>query len=244
MDQSQEQYAQPLAASRPANLGRAALAVFLKDLRSELRTRYAINTLVLFAASAAVAVSLGAGFLGLRRDEQSLQVQAALLWIALLFAALNGLARTFVQEEETRTMAALRLAAPPAAVYLGKFLYNLCLLALLDAVTSFLFIIFVRVEIGNLPLFLSLLGAGSLSLAAATTIIAAIIARTSMRSALFAVLAFPLLVPPLIVAIQATALALAGQEFAAGWPALQTLLAYAVAMFVTSLLLFRAVWEA
>lgn len=222
----------------------ASWAVFVKDLRSELRTRYALNALVLFAASAAVAVSLGVGFLGLRRTDEYLLIQSTLLWIALLFAALNGLSRGFVHEEEARTLAALRLAAPPLAVYLGKFLFNLALLILLDVVTCLLFLVLVRVEVGSPLAFVAILAAGGLCLAAATTILAAIIARASFKSALFAVLAFPLLVPPLIISIQGTALALGDSGLAAALPSVQTLVAYAVAMFTASLLLFRFVWEA
>ncbi|MBO9374058.1 MAG: heme exporter protein CcmB, partial [Chloroflexus sp.] len=80
---------------------RAAWAIFRKDIACELRTRYAINTLLLFAISATTAISLGVGFLGLRRTQEALLIQSALLWIALLFAALNGLSRSFVYEEET-----------------------------------------------------------------------------------------------------------------------------------------------
>lgn len=232
------------AKSTQPSLLDAAWAVFVKDIRSELRTRYALNALVLFAASAAVAVSLGVGFIGLRRTEEALLIQSTLLWIALLFAALNGLSRGFVHEEETRTMAALRLAAPPVAVFLGKFFFNLALLALLDTVTSLLFIVLVRVQVGSPLAFVLMLSGGSLCLAAATTILAAIIAKASFKSALFAVLAFPLLVPPLIVAIQGTAFTLDNGGLAAALPALQTLFAYAVAMFVASLMLFRFVWEA
>ena len=130
-----------------------------------------------------------------------------------MFAAFTGLARAFVQEEEARTAAALRLAAPPTAVYLGKLLFNLLLLLLLDALTAVLFVILLRVQIGNLGLFVALLLAGSLGLVAATTLIAAIIARASVKGALFAVLSFPLLAPLLVVAIKGTALALDG----AGW---------------------------
>lgn len=238
-------YSPPDGASvqpRPT-LPAAAWAVFVKDLRSELRTRYALNTLILFAASAAVAVSLGVGFIGLRRTEEALLIQGTLLWIALLFAALNGLSRGFVQEEETRTITALRLAAPPIAVYLGKLLFNLVLLAILDLVTTLLFIILVRVEVGSPLAFVLVLSAGGLALATATTILAAIIARASFKSALFAVLAFPLLVPVLIVAIQSTARALDTGGVVAVLPAVQFLLAYAVATFVASLMLFRFVWE-
>lgn len=222
----------------------AAWAVFVKDMRSELRTRYALNAMVLFAACTAVMVSVGTTFIGLRRTEEALQIQASLLWVSLLFAAITGLSRGFVHEEEARTLAALRLAAPPLAVFLGKFLFNLALLALLGVVTAALFIVFVRVEVGSPLAFGLLLAAGGLCLSSATTILAAVIARASFKGALFAVLAFPLLVAPLIIAIQGTALALddGGLALVAGH--LQFLVAYAVATFTASLLLFPFVWEA
>ncbi|MFV9504266.1 MAG: heme exporter protein CcmB [Oscillochloridaceae bacterium umkhey_bin13] len=222
----------------------AAWAVFVKDLRTELRTRYALNAMVLFAACTAVMVSVGTTFIGLRRTDEALLIQASLLWVALLFAAISGLSRSFVHEEETRTMAALRLAAPPIAVYLGKFLFNLALLVLLSAITSVLFIVFVRVQVGSPLAFVLLLAAGGLGLASATTILAAIIARANFKSALFAVLAFPLLVPQLVIAIQGTAAALDNGGMALALPAIQFLLAYSVATFVSSLFLFRFVWEA
>jgi heme exporter protein B len=222
----------------------AAWAVFVKDIRSELRTRYALNALLLFAASTAVAVSFAVPQLGLQRDPQAIVIQAALLWIALLFAALNGLSRSFVQEEERRTATALRLAAPPLAVYLGKFLFNLLLLLLLDTLTTLLFLAFLRVEIGNTGLFVALLAAGSLCLVTATTLLAAIIAQANFKSGLFAVLAFPLIVPLLVVSIQGTAIAIGGGAWSQGMPLLRLLLAYAVATFVASLMLFRFVWEA
>ncbi len=221
----------------------AAWAVFVKDLRTELRTRYAINAMVLFAACTAVMVSIGTTFIGLRRTEEFLLIQSSLLWIAFLFAAITGLSRGFVQEEEARTMAALRLAAPPVAVYLGKFLLNLVLLALLGAISSVLFIVLVRVQVGSPLAFMLMLASGSLCLASATTILAAIISKAGFKSALFAVLAFPLLVPPLIVAIQGTAVTLDNGGLGVAIGALQFLGAYSVATFVASLMLFRFVWE-
>lgn len=218
--------------------------MFRKDLRAELRTRYALNALALFAVSVVVALSLGVGFLTEGRNADLPLIHAALLWIAVLFAAFTGLARTFVQEEEARTSAALRLAAPPLAVYLGKLLFNLALLLMLDLLISLLFAVLLHVRVGSLGLFAALLLAGSLGLTAATTLIAAIIARASVKSALFAVLSFPLLVPLLVVAIQGTALAFAGDGWEHGVAPLQVLLSYTVALFVASLFLFGSVWEA
>jgi heme exporter protein B len=225
-------------------LARASWAVFRKDLRAELRTRYALNAVALFAASTVVALSLGVGFLTAGRNADLPLIQAALLWIAVLFAAFTGLARAFVQEEEARTAAALRLAAPPIAVYLGKLLFNLLLLLLLDVLVAVLFVVLLHVEIKSAGLFIALLLAGSLGLVAATTLIAAIIARASVKGALFAVLSFPLLAPLLVVAIQGTALALVGEGWDRGIAPLQVLIAYAVALFVASLFLFGSVWEA
>lgn len=222
----------------------ATWAIVVRDVRSELRTRYALNAMILFSVSTAMAVSLGIGFLGLQRDPPAMIIQATLLWVAMLFAALNGLSRGFVQEEERRTILALRLAAPPLAVYLGKLCFNLVLLSILGSVTCVLFLGFVRLQIGNLPLFVALLVAGNLCLATTTTLLAALIAQASFRSGLFAVLAFPLLLPVLVVSIQGTAQALAGHPYASGMPTLQVLLAYAIAMFVASLMLFRFVWDA
>jgi heme exporter protein B len=197
--------------------------------------------MVLFAACSAMIVSFGT--IGLRRSQEAMQIQASLLWVALLFAALTGLSRGFVQEEEARTLAGLRLAAPPLAVYMGKFLFNLALLAVLGSITTLLFVLLVRVRVGSPLAFLLILIVGGLCLASATTILAAIISKASFKSALFAVLAFPLLVPPLIVAIQGTALALDSLGTAPALGSLQFLAAYAVATFVASLLLFRFVWE-
>jgi heme exporter protein B len=222
----------------------AAWAVFRKDLRAELRTRYALNAVALFAVSTVVALSLGVGFLTPGRNADLPLIHAALLWVAVLFAAFTGLARAFVQEEEARTAAALRLAAPPIAVYLGKLLFNLALLLLLDVLVALLFVVLLHVRIGNVGLFAALLLAGSLGMVAATTLIAAIIARASVKGALFAVLSFPLLVPLLVVAIQGTALALQGEGWEPGAAPLQVLIAYTVALFVASLFLFGSVWEA
>src|SRR4051812_1757027 len=158
--------------SQLSTLAKASWAVFRKDVRAELRTRYALNALGLFAVSTVVAISLGVGPLTTSPDLPL--IHAALLWIAILFAAFTGLARAFVQEEESRTAAALRLSAPPIAVYLGKLLFNLALLLLLALLTALLFVVLVRMRIGNLGLFAALLLAGSLGLVAVTTLIAAI----------------------------------------------------------------------
>ncbi len=85
-----------------------AWSVFRKDLRTELRSRYAANTLLLFALAALLLVAFAVG-----PQPLSARVRAALLWIVLLFAASIGLGRSFVAEHEGGTALLLRPPTQP-----------------------------------------------------------------------------------------------------------------------------------
>jgi heme exporter protein B len=222
---------------------RAAWAVFRKDVRSELRTRYALNALAVFALTVVLVVSF---YLGPRlspRDPVTPATNATLLWIALFFSALTGLGRAFIQEEEAQTATFLRLNAPPLAVFVGKWLLNMLLLAGLSIVVTLLLSLFMNVRIANIAMFALTLALGSLGLSTTITLIAAIIAKASARSALFAVLAFPVVFPMLVIAITATEQALTGALWSAALPQIQGLGAYVVAMTAAAIFLFPYVWE-
>ncbi len=225
-------------------LWRASWAVLRKDLRSELRTRAALSALGLFALATVLMVSIYLG--GQLRPSEPIApaVYAVLLWIALFFAALTGLARAFVQEETAQTAALLRLHAPPLAVLIGKWLFNVALLVVLAALTTALFGFLISLRVGNLSLLVATLLAGSVGLATATTLTAAIIAQASVRSALFAPLALPVLLPLLLLAIRATDQAISGATWAVAGPNVQAMVAYVVLTAAVAVVLFPMVWEA
>jgi heme exporter protein B len=85
---------------------------------------------------------------------------------------------------------------------------------------------------------------GSLGLAGATTLLAAVIARSSSQGPLLPVLLFPLLVPLLMSVVSATRHALVGE---AAWQLaadeLTTLVAFAGVVITASVLLFDYVWK-
>lgn len=224
-------------ATRSSGWAGNARAVLAKDLRSELRTRYALNTILLFGLVTVVAESFAIGQVRLEPD-----VLAALLWIAIFFAAMSGLAQVFVKEEEARTANTLKLAAAPEAVFLGKLGFNFLLLLGLEIIILPLFFLLFNPALGNLPLFLVVTFLGTCGLVAATTIIAAIIAKASVKGALFAALSFPIVLPLIIVSITATRIALEGGSFAEGWDYIRMLIAYLGVMLVGSYLLFEFVW--
>lgn len=215
-----------------------AAAVFAKDWRSEARTRYALNTLGLFALTTLVLVSVGLGPMGV--SAAGAQVLPFLLWIVLLFAAAAGLPRAFVQEEETHTATALRLAARPSTVFWGKLAYALSLTLALEVLVAPLFLAMVQLEVAAPGLFAAGLAAGGFGLAAASTVVAAIIAQARARGTLFAVLSFPILVPLLLLVVEVTRNAVAGEP--AG-DALRQLLLYDGAVAVAGSMLFPAIWN-
>ncbi|HOJ21886.1 MAG TPA: heme exporter protein CcmB [Armatimonadota bacterium] len=213
-------------------------AVFLKDLQQELRNRYALNAMALFAITTLVVVGFAVGSQALPAS-----VVAALLWVVLLFTAVASLSRVFLREEETGTALALRLAVEPEHVYLGKLLFNVVLLGAMALVVAPLFLAVMQARVGNPGLLALVLLLGCIGLAAASTIVAAIIARAAARGALFGGLAFPLLLPVLIAATGGTTRALEGAPLGAAWAELRLLLSFGVVMITASLLLFEHVWN-
>jgi heme exporter protein B len=216
-------------------------AVAVKDLRAEFRTRVAINSLALFALTTLAAVSYTIGPYRLA-DEDRPFLLSVLLWIVVFFAALAGLDRSFVKEEESHTAPLLRLAAAPTVVWAGKLLYNLCLIVILMAMLVPLFCILMGFKIVMVWRFVGLLAAGGFALAVTTTIVAAIIAQAMTRGALFSVLSLPLLLPLLIFLIQGTTAASTGdlEIFA---ESLRAVLSMAGIMTVVSAWLFPVVWS-
>lgn len=218
-----------------------AFAVFNKDIKSELRTRYAINAILLFAVVTVFAVSFAMAKSGGMIPPV---LQSSLLWIVIYFSSLSGLAQSFIKEEESKTAIALRLYAPAGSVFGGKLIFNLTLLFAMNIITIPLFAIFLNLDIVSYPLFFSVILLGSLGMVGTTTLVAAIISKASVKGALFAVLSFPLLLPVLMMAISGTQKALTPEiTMAAARMELQVLGSYLVVMTVLGFLLFGAVWD-
>jgi heme exporter protein B len=214
------------------------LAVYAKDLRLELRSRYGLNAIFMFGISALAVISFSLG-----QASLSTKVLSALFWIVIFFSAMSAMAQVFVREEESNTAMTLRLTADPNAVFLGKLFFNLTLLIVLVFVITPLFFIFTDAPTHGIVNFLLVLVLGVLDLCAATTLIAAIIARASVKGALFAVLSFPILLPVLIALVMATDKVFAGSSLGEVSKLLQFLVAYVVIMVTSSLMLFKFVWE-
>ncbi|HET7153088.1 MAG TPA: heme exporter protein CcmB [Candidatus Kapabacteria bacterium] len=216
-----------------------SLGVAAKDANSEVKTRYALNALGMFVVTTiAIMLFATAG------ETLSTGTLAGVLWIVIFFSAMAGLGRSFVSEEERGTAMFLRLLAPSGAVFSGKLLFNILLLLALNAGVTVLFLLVMNVAVKTVSLFLLTLVAGSLGLASASTVVAAIIARARAKNALYPVLAFPLLVPLVVLVVDATRMSFDGLPLIGeGGRDVIIIAAYTAAVIGVSSILFDVIWK-
>lgn len=215
-----------------------SVTIFLKDIRQELRSKAAINSILLFAIVTLTAISFSIGSFALNTD-----ILAAMLWIIILFSALSGFSHVFLKEEESGTADTLKLIASPNDIFWGKLLFNLVLLLIVLVIIIPLFIAVFNFDVKNPGMFVITIALGAIGLSAGGTIVAAIIAKASSRGALFSVLAFPILLPVIILGITITRIAFKKIETVLFIPEIQALAAYCVIVITAAALLFEYIWN-
>ncbi|RJP73562.1 MAG: ABC transporter permease [Ignavibacteriales bacterium] len=214
-------------------------ALFKKDFHSELRTRYAINALAMF-----ILVTISVILFSIGQEKISEHLSGGLLWVVIFFSAMSGLSRAFVSEEERGTTLTLHLIASPNTVFSGKLIFNLILVFAMNIVITFLYsLLFDSFILRNFPLFLVAFVLGNIGIAAASTIIAAIIAKTGSKGTLYPVLSFPILLPLILILLELTKFSIDGETFNNSTVELAVLLCYDVIILTASYLLFDFIWK-
>lgn len=182
---------------------RAALTLFLKDLRLEGRGKDVLSTTLFFAAL--VVLILGFAF---GPDANKLREAApGVLWCALALASVLSAGRAWAGEQESGALDSLLLY--PVAhewLYLGKVAANALLMLGLGAVTAGLTALFYDMTFASLGLLALTLTLGVLGLSLVSTFYAAITINLRAREALLPVLSFPIIIPVMIGAVKSTVL--------------------------------------
>ena len=214
-------------------------SLFLKDFKSELRTRYAINALAMFIIVAISVILFSVG-----NEKISPSLTGGLFWVVIFFTAMSGLSRAFVSEEERGTALTLQLIAAPSTVYTGKLIFNIILVFAMNTIIAVLYsAIFEAFIIKNFELFLASFVLGNIGLAVSSTIIAAIIAKAGAKGTLYPVLSFPILLPLILTSVQLTLFSLDGISFERAKFELAIVVSYDVIMLTASYILFDFIWK-
>ena len=234
--------------SQPS-LWRAVAAIVRKDLQSERRTRQSLSSMTIFAALLLVIFNFTLG-----SDPQiAAELGPGILWASVIFMGTLGLNRSFAAEKEHLGMQGILLAPiDRSAIYFAKLISNTLLMVLVEIVLIPLFIIFFNLDLSSLPSStLAELGLvfflGTVAYASIGTTLAAIAANSSLREIMLPLLLFPMVVPVVISATEATRMILVSEEvLAVGWTSwswIRVLLAFALIFIAASWMLFDYVVE-
>ena len=210
-----------------------------KELLSEWRQRYAIGGLLLYVFSSAFVAYIGFGVLRIPVGPGTWNV---LYWVIMLFAAVNSVARSFIQESPGRLLYFYTIASPQAII-LSKILFNALLMAALAAACLAVFMLLLGNPVENLPLFILGSLTGALGFSSVFTLISGIASKASQSSVLMAILGFPIVLPLLLSLIRLSALAIDGFDLASAARYLMILISIIAISITASVLLFPYLWR-
>lgn len=209
--------------------------LLLKDIKLELRNKYALGGILLYVVS-----TVFVSYLSFKRIVTP-ATWNALFWIILLFASINGVAKSFLHETKGSLLYLYTLASPQAII-LSKIIYNSILLCVISLLCLIVYALFVGFIIQDLGLFLLTLFLGSLGFSSLLTMVSAIAAKTSNNFTLMAILSFPIIMPLLMILIKLSKNALDGLEL---WDTNSLVVLVCLNLIIVSLsyLLFPYLWR-
>jgi heme exporter protein B len=211
------------------------LFLLKKEFTLEWRQKYAIGGILLYVVSTIFVVYI-----------TLIKIQArewnALFWIISLFAAVNALVKSFIQENGARQLYYYQLANP-SAVLLAKMIYNIILILIINVLTYVLFS-FVTSNPVKIPeqFWLALL-LGSIGFGITFTFVSAISSKASNSSTLMAIMSFPVILPILLSLVKFSANALGLITDTSTYKDVLILLSIDVILLSLTFILFPFVWR-
>jgi heme exporter protein B len=219
-----------------------ARAVAWKDLTAERRAKANFNAVVFFAILTLLLFGFAIG-----PDTEALRAAAAgVLWLTVLFSGVLTFSRSYQLELESGALEVLLLY--PAArwtVFLGKLAANFAFVLLVVAIVLPVAAVLYQLPVLRaLPELAAVLVLGTFGFVTLGTFYAAMASRVRAREVLLPLLLFPMLVPILVGAVEATVSLLGGDVMGDSRQWLKLLAAFDLIFFVASLLAFEKVIEA
>lgn len=174
-------------------------AIVRKDLSLERQSRETLSSMFIFALIVVLVFSFSFDM----RVERASEVAPGVLWVAITFAGMLGLARSFVLERDQGCLDGLLLCPVDRSVlYVGKVIGNILFISMTEAI-----ILPLCFALFNLPfhlLLVPLVLAGTIGFSAVGTLVSAMTVHARSREVLLPVLVFPLVLPVIIAAVKVT----------------------------------------
>lgn len=226
---------------RPAgNYFGAVRAVAWKDLAAELRSRELLSAMLIFALLVILIFNFA---LELDRTARE-TVTAGVLWVTFAFAGTLGLNRSMAIEKDRGCLDGLLLApVDRSAIYFGKALSNLAFMLIVEVIVLPVYFILYNPRNFFNPGFLGVILLGSIGYVAVGTLLSTMAVQTRTRDVLLPILLFPLVIPVLVSAVQASKGFLSGLPIDEIVPWLNLLVVYDVIFIAAAFMFFDYVVE-
>ncbi|MFZ5858536.1 MAG: heme exporter protein CcmB [Chloroflexota bacterium] len=242
MDDTQVTTDKPLVVQRPPSAGffKATFAVVRKDLTAEFRSRELLSAMLVFSLLVILIFNFA---LELNAKERQ-SVTAGVLWTTFAFAGTLGLNRSMAVEKDRGCLDGLLLApVDRAAIYFGKVISNLMFMFVVEAIVLPLYyILYTPPNFFNPGLLLVIL-LGSIGYTTVGTLLASMAVQARTRDVLLPILLFPVAVPVLLSAVQASNGFLTGADMSEIWPPLNLLIVYDIIFTAVAFMVFDSVVE-
>jgi heme exporter protein B len=216
-------------------------AIVWKDLTAERRTKANFNAVVFLAGLILMLFGFALG-----PDHDALRnVAGGVLWLTVLFSGVLSFNRSYEQELENGALEMLLLyPGDRRSIFLGKLLANLSFVLLVEVVMVPAAALLYDIPVWDVMLPLSVvLFLGTFGFVTLGTFYAAMASRLRAREVLLPLLLFPMLIPLLLGAVQATGAILAGDVMNEAGAWIRLLIVFDVIFFLGALYAFEYVIE-
>jgi heme exporter protein B len=216
-------------------------AVFRKDLLIELRTKDSLNAMLFFGIVVLVIFNFA---LESVRDSIRAAVPGV-LWVSFVFSGTLGLNRMFASEKENSCLQGLLMVPMDRGIiYLGKTMAAAVFMLIAEAVIFVCSLIFFNLTVwSEIPWLVLVFFVGTLGFTAVGTILSAISVNTRMREVLLPLILFPVVLPILVNAVEATNIILNTVDYRALKLPLTIMSTFTIVFGMLSYLLFDFVLE-
>jgi heme exporter protein B len=214
-------------------------ALIDKEIRLELRQKYALNGMILYVVSTVYVCYLS---FRLKSNQIDKITWNTLFWIILLFTATNAIAKSFTQERFGRLLYYYTLANP-VAIIISKILYNTLLMLVLALVGFGVYAVIMGNPVGDIGMYLVSIVLGAIGFASSLSMVAGIASKAENNATLMAILSFPIIIPMLIMLLKISKNALDGLDRGSSLDEVLTLLAIDAIVLVLSVILFPYLWR-
>lgn len=211
-------------------------SLFRKEIALEFRQLYALGGVLLYVVSTAFVVYSAVG------QEVPKAVWAALYWIIVLFASVNAVAKSFMQENSNRQLYYYTLASP-TAVIVAKIAYNTLLLCTIEVLSYGVLSLVMGNPIEMQGLFFGLMALAGLGFSIAFTFLSAIAAKARQSATMMAILSFPVVIPMLLTLLRLSKIALQLMHDSAYYQDIIILISIDVILLGLVFILFPFLWR-